>query len=71
MGSLKINRVSYFGNEYYYESPKLKNGINIIVGDNGSGKSTFSFFIDYGLGGNVEHFKKNKDSNITSKKRKR
>ncbi|MEZ8330786.1 AAA family ATPase [Vibrio splendidus] len=71
MGSLKINRVSYFGNEYYYESPKLENGINIIVGDNGSGKSTFSFFLDYGLGGNVEHFKKNKDPNSKSKKKKK
>ena len=59
MGSLKINRVSYFGNDYSYKSPKLDSGINIIVGDNGSGKSTFSFFIDYCLGGNVEHFKKN------------
>lgn len=58
MGSLKVNRISYFGNKYYYESPELKSGINIIVGDNGSGKSTLAFFIDYGLGGNVEHFKK-------------
>jgi len=69
MGSLKVNRVSYFGNEYYYESPELTSGINIIVGDNGSGKSTFSFFLDYGLGGDVEHFKKNSDPSSKSKKK--
>lgn len=69
MGSLKINRVSYFGNKYYYQSPELNDGINVITGDNGSGKSTFSFFIDYGLGGDVEHFKKNKDDKSKAKKK--
>ncbi|EHH0709803.1 AAA family ATPase, partial [Vibrio vulnificus] len=67
MGSLKINRVSYSGKNYYYDSPELDTGINIIVGENGSGKSTFSFLVDYGLGGSVEYFKK---AEIPKKKRK-
>ena len=58
MGNLVIRKVSYKGDQYYFESPELHDGINIIVGDNGSGKSTFSYFIEYGLGGNIRYFKK-------------
>ncbi len=36
--------------------PELNEGINIILGDNGSGKSTFSYFIEYGLGGKIKPF---------------
>jgi len=56
MGNLIIRKVIYSGDNYKFESPELENGINIIVGDNGSGKSTFSYFIDYGLGGTIKPF---------------
>jgi len=56
MGSLVIKRVKYDGDKYNYESPELDNGINIIIGDNGSGKSTFTYFIEYCLGGYLKYF---------------
>lgn len=56
MGSLVIKRVKYDGDKYFYESPELDNGINIIIGDNGSGKSTFTYFIEYCLGGYLKYF---------------
>lgn len=56
MGSLVIKKVIYNGDKYFYESPELNNGINIIVGDNGSGKSTFTYFIEYCLGGYLKYF---------------
>ncbi|SFJ30224.1 AAA domain-containing protein [Terrisporobacter glycolicus] len=56
MGYLKINKVIYSGEEYYYESPIFSNGINVIEGPNGSGKSTLIDLICYGLGCYVEHF---------------
>lgn len=61
MGNLVIKRVKYSGEKYFFESPEFDYGINIIVGDNGSGKSTFSYFIEYGLGGNVKPFTDSKD----------
>lgn len=62
MGNLIIKKVKYSGDKYSFESPELKKGINIIVGDNGSGKSTFSYLIEYGLGGTVKPFIKNDNS---------
>lgn len=56
MGNLIINKVIYSGNDYYYESPVLQNGINIITGDNGSGKSTFTYLIEYCLGSTIKYF---------------
>lgn len=56
MGSLIVKKVIYAGENYVYSSPELTTGINIILGDNGSGKSTFSYFIEYGFGGKVKPF---------------
>jgi len=56
MGSLIITKVRYSGDNYYYDSPEIGPGINIILGDNGSGKSTFSYFIEYALGGKIKPF---------------
>ena len=57
MSKLLIEQVKYIGSDYIYESPILKSGINIIEGENGSGKTTFSSLIYFGLGGNVKWFK--------------
>lgn len=62
MGSLVIKRVKYNGDKYIYESPELDNGINIIIGDNGSGKSTFTYFIEYCLGGYLKYFNSENNS---------
>lgn len=56
MGNLVIKKVKYEGDLYFYESPELNNGINIVIGDNGSGKSTFTYFIEYCLGGYLKYF---------------
>jgi len=56
MGSLIVKKVMYSGDHYEYSSPTMNSGINIILGDNESGKSTFSYFIEYGLGGKIKPF---------------
>jgi len=65
MGSLIIEKVKYSGDKYIYESPKLSEGINLIVGDNGSGKSTFTYFIEYCLGNSIKYFEKNDTKEYT------
>ena len=67
MGNLIIKKVRYYGEQYYFESPEFQEGVNIIVGDNGSGKSTFSYFIEYGLGGAVKPFNDNEKREKYSK----
>jgi len=62
MGSIIIKKVIYSGDSYFYNSPELNEGINIILGDNGSGKSTFSYFIEYGLGGKIKPFMDDDDA---------
>lgn len=66
MGRLAIRRVVYSGEKYSFESPYLNDGIVIMEGVNGHGKSTFMNLIYYGLGGKVQSFNKN-DVNTTSK----
>lgn len=70
MGYLLIKNVKYTGDKFYYESPTLTKGINIIEGPNGTGKTTFMNLIYYGLGGVVSEFnqktKSKKHKEITS-----
>lgn len=56
MGYLLIKNIKYTGDKFYYESPTLTKGINIIEGSNGTGKTTFVNLIYYGLGGVVSEF---------------
>ncbi|MBU3101913.1 MULTISPECIES: hypothetical protein [Clostridium] len=58
MGRLAIRRVAYNGQKYYFESPYLNDGIIVLEGENGQGKSTFMNLIYYGLGGKVSGFNK-------------
>ena len=51
MGRLAVRRVSYIGDDYYFESPHLNDGIVILEGENGHGKSTFMDMIYFALGG--------------------
>lgn len=56
MGFLSIKKVEYIGDKYYFESPTFDDGVSIIEGPNGTGKSTFFNLVYYGLGGRVEEF---------------
>lgn len=56
MGRLAVRRVSYIGDDYYFESPHLNDGIVILEGENGHGKSTFMDMIYFALGGKVDGF---------------
>ncbi|TKJ09467.1 hypothetical protein [Halomonas sp. 15WGF] len=57
MGLLRINKVKYEGDKYFFTSPRLSDRISVIEGVNGTGKTTFFDFIYHGLGGNVKKFK--------------
>lgn len=67
MGYLRIHKLVYSGENYNYESPEFSDGINIIEGENGSGKSTFSNLISYSLGNYVKEFDYNKKNNKVHK----
>ena len=58
MGRLKIEKIFYEGDNYYYESPLFEDGINIVEGENGSGKSTLSNLLSFSLGSYVREFDK-------------
>lgn len=64
MGELLINSIIYQGDQYYYKNDRLRQGINLLVGDNENGKSTFTYLIVYGLGLNVDYFNSNSDEPI-------
>ncbi|MDP3211909.1 ATP-binding protein [Methylotenera sp.] len=58
MGSLRINKINYEGNNYYFQSELFDKNLVVIEGDNGTGKSTFCNLIYFGLGGKVNEFSK-------------
>lgn len=58
MARLSIRKLVYQGEKWSFESPELGDGLQILVGRNGAGKSTFSSLIYYGLGGRVTIFEK-------------
>ena len=64
MGKLIIESINYKGEKYTYKNEKLGTGINLLVGDNQNGKSTFTYLIVYGLGLSVEYFNSNSSEPI-------
>ncbi len=58
MARLSIRKVIYHGEKWTFESPLLGDGLQILVGRNGAGKSTFASLIYFGLGGRVTSFEK-------------
>lgn len=58
MGYLRVNRVIYTGQKYYFKSEKFDKNIIVIEGDNGTGKSTLCNLIYFALGGEVPSFRR-------------
>lgn len=58
MSGLRIRKVKYLGDRFYFESPYMGDGIVLIDGENEMGKSTFCDLIYFGLGGKVPEFDK-------------
>ncbi|MBK67882.1 MAG: hypothetical protein CMP22_07095 [Rickettsiales bacterium] len=56
MENLKIRKIIYSGDNYFFESPLLKDGIVLIEGFNGTGKTTLCDLIYFAFGGKVEKF---------------
>lgn len=63
MHSIIIESIEYNGERYYYKNDKFKKGINVVLGENKHGKTTFTYLIMYALGINVFSFTQ-KDNNI-------
>lgn len=63
MHSIIIQSIEYNSDRYYYKNDKFKKGINLILGENKHGKTTFTYLIMYALGINVFAFTQ-KDNNI-------
>lgn len=57
MGRLAIRQVEYHGDNYSFTSPKLGDGLIIVEGTNGTGKTTFADLVYFGLGGSPEQFR--------------
>lgn len=64
MNNIIIESLEYNGEKYMYKCDKFKKGVNIILGENQHGKTTFTYLIMYILGFNVEAFKDNNDKKI-------
>lgn len=59
MSTLKIHRLNYYGDKYYFESPIMDDEkIFILEAPNGCGKTTFFNLLYFGLGGKVSIFNK-------------
>lgn len=56
MNNIIIESLEYNGENYFYKNDKFKKGVNIILGENQHGKTTFSYLIMYVLGFKVEAF---------------
>lgn len=59
MARLAIRKVIYEGENYSFKMDNIPNGLVVIEGDNGTGKTTFCDLIYYGLSGTVDEFLEN------------
>lgn len=69
MARLAIRQLLYSGDQFEFSSPQIPDGVVVIEGENGTGKSTFSDLIYFCLGGMVSKFKRDgraKHREITS-----
>ena len=69
MARLAIRQLRYDGDKYEFSSPIFPDGIIVLEGENGTGKSTFSNLIYFCLGGTVAAFKRDgrsKHTEVTS-----
>lgn len=57
MVGLKIRRLTFEGKRWSYSSPRFGDGLSIIAGDNGTGKTTFADLVYYCLGGDPKQFR--------------
>ena len=57
MGRLAVRSVRYEGDRFVFKSGMLPDGVVIVEGSNGTGKTTLADLIYFGLGGNVDMFK--------------
>lgn len=56
MARLAIRSVIYDGDNYSFVMENIPDGLVMVEGDNGTGKTTFCDFIYFGLSGTVEEF---------------
>lgn len=66
MGRIIIKDIKYEGDNYYYFNNNFSNGLNLILGENGNGKSTFTYLIIYALGGTIPYFEQNSKEPISA-----
>lgn len=64
MNSIQIEFIEYKGENYYYCNEKFKSGINLILGENQHGKTTFTYILLYALGFNISAFSKKEGKKI-------
>lgn len=58
---MRVNKLVYEGDKYYFESEEFDKKIILVEGDNGTGKSTFCNLIYFALGGEVPIFRREND----------
>lgn len=64
MKSIVIKSIEYNGKNYFYRNNNFKNGVNIVLGENKHGKTTFTYLIMYALGIQVSAFTDEKSQTL-------
>ncbi|NFG24588.1 hypothetical protein FDB53_13975 [Clostridium botulinum] len=64
MKSIIIKSIEYSGENYFYRNDNFKKGVNIVLGENKHGKTTFTYLIMYALGISVPAFTDEKSQTL-------